>query len=118
MAQSLLQTGLRDCPDCGRKYFNWCVYCMAQQEVESVPQLMEKWGLSTDNLIQELAYHVSQNSFPAVSLALSLRGIGVTKRVEFEGKLDITGRTAQLTDEEVDERIKELERKEAVTLLE
>lgn len=107
-----INTGMRDCPDCGRRYFNWCTYCQAQKEIESVPQMMDRYGLSTDNLVAELASQISQNSFPALSLAFNLRGINVTKRVEFEGKVSLEGRIEQMTEEEIDNRIRELVQKE------
>jgi hypothetical protein len=102
------QLGMRNCPDCGRQYFNWCIYCQAQKEVETIPQTMEKFGLSIDTLILELANHIGQNSFPALDLAFKLRGINVSKRVEFEGKIGIEGRLERMSEEEINDRIKEL----------
>jgi hypothetical protein len=104
-----LQTGLKVCPHCGRNYFNWCTYCQSQQEIEDVPKVMEKFGLTTDNLVAELANHINNfNSFPALNLAFNLRGLNLSKRVEFEGKINLEGRLEKMSDEEIDKRIKEL----------
>ncbi len=108
---SPVQTGMKDCPNCGRKYFNWCTYCQAQKEIEDIPHMMDRYGLDTDNLVAELAVQIGQNSFPALNLAFNLRGINVTKRIEFEGKIT-ADREGMLTEEELDARIEELLKKE------
>jgi hypothetical protein len=110
--------GMRVCSECGRQYFNWCIYCQSQKEIESIPQIMEKFGLSTDNLVLELAHQISQNSFPALNLAFNLKGINITKRVEFEGKIGIESKIERLSNEEIDARIIELTKKEDMYQLE
>lgn len=106
--------GLRVCPDCGRQYFNWCIYCQAQKEVESIPQTMEKFGLSVDNLVLELANQINANSFPALNLAFNLRGINVPKRIEFEGKLGVDSRVERMSDEEIEQQIRDIMVKEGI----
>lgn len=110
--------GLKVCPECGRMYFNWCIYCQSQKEVESIPQTMEKFGLSVDNLVLELANQISNNSFPALNLAFNLRGINVPRKVEFEGKLGIEGRIERMSEEEIDGKILELTKKVNMYVLE
>ena len=79
------------CSKCGREYNLWCTRCRAKEEQERLPEIMDSYGLTADTLIAELAAHVAGGHFPALSLALGMKGLGAVKRVELDGEMKHTG---------------------------
>lgn len=78
------------CPKCGKEFNLWCTRCRVVEDQERLPEIMDSYGLTVDSLIGELALHVAGGHFPALSLALGMKGLGALKRVELGGEVKHT----------------------------
>mgnify|MGYP001198446917 FL=1 len=64
------------CEKCGSLFINFCVKCYQQGAYERTVNLMEKHGLTEDNMIRILTEHVvNDGNFSALSFAINLRGM-------------------------------------------
>lgn len=76
----------KTCTECGTKYQYLCVHCRQMIRQEGVEFLMDKYGLTDDRLIEELANHViGKESGPALFKAINMKGMGSADKVEVGG---------------------------------
>jgi hypothetical protein len=61
------------CDKCGSLYLNFCLHCKKAGIEERVYEIMERYQLNEDRLIKILADHISEGSFPALNLAISMK---------------------------------------------
>jgi len=65
--------GFRVCDDCGSFYLHFCLHCKKAGVEERVYEIMDRYNLNEDTLIKILADHISEGSFPALNLAITMR---------------------------------------------
>jgi hypothetical protein len=73
---------LNVCHQCGGTFINFCVSCEKQRREEVVEELMEKYSLTLDNLIADLASQIKEGNFPALKLAIELRSMKPPQRTD------------------------------------
>lgn len=65
------------CDRCGKPYLNFCVSCAKVNREEMVEELMDKFGLTVEELIRTLALEVTKEdvNFGALRLAIEMRSM-------------------------------------------
>jgi hypothetical protein len=81
--------GYKVCDNCGSLFLHFCLHCSKMGIEERVFEIMDRYSLNEDNLIKMLSEHINEGSFPALSLAITLREM----RPSTKSEVAVTDRT-------------------------
>lgn len=72
------------CEKCGSVYRNFCVECERRALPEEMALLMNKYGMTQDRLVKELATFIvgGECNLAALKIALGMRGMSAPQKVE------------------------------------
>ena len=74
--------GYSVCDTCGSLYLNFCLHCKKAGIEERVSEIMDRYHLNEEQLIKLLADHISEGSFPALNLAITMRDMKPSAKTE------------------------------------
>ncbi len=61
------------CDRCGSLYIRLCIHCEKLGIEERTWELLERFGLTEEKLVEALAKSVKDGNFPALNLAITMR---------------------------------------------